>query len=99
MMLGRYDPAAGKDAPADVSAGAYGAILNRGQYLSACSVGSTSGVSICAAVQHGRVQGVTVRTTPASIETADCVATAVRGMSFPSHPRMDITRTTFAASE
>ncbi|MBN2196109.1 MAG: hypothetical protein JW751_25050 [Polyangiaceae bacterium] len=95
-----FDPKAVKDAPApEVTAGMHGMILNLGQYLVVCSVADTSGVTICAAVQHGRVQGVTVRTMPASIEMADCVARTVRGMSFPAHPRMDVTRTTFAPSE
>jgi hypothetical protein len=52
-------------------------------------------IQICAAVQNGVAIGVTVTTTPGNASVASCVATAVRGLSFPSHPRMDVTHTTF----
>jgi hypothetical protein len=54
-------------------------------------------VRICAAVQDGRAVGVTVSTDPPSGAMNRCVAGAVRGLGFPSHPRMDVTTTTFAA--
>ena len=53
------------------------------------------GVSICAAVQNGRAVGVTVRTTPSSPGIAGCIRSAVFGMGFPAHPRLDITSTMF----
>ena len=52
--------AEGRKGPADLTAGAYGSILNTGTYLNACGVPSSMGVSICAAVQSGRAVGVTV---------------------------------------
>lgn len=55
-------------------------------------------VEICVAVRQGRVLGVTVGTDPGSSSIQSCVARAVRGLSFPSHPRMDVTRTRFAAN-
>jgi hypothetical protein len=80
----------------DLTAGAYGAVLNRGSYLNACGVPSNMGVNICAAVQNGRAVGVTVTTNPSNPGIASCIAAQVRGLGFPAHPRMDVARTTFA---
>ena len=84
-----------KSAPPDLSAGAYGKVLNNGSYLNACGVPNSMHVTICAAVQNGRAVGVTVSTDPSDKRIAGCVAGAVRGLSFPSHPRLDVTTTTF----
>jgi hypothetical protein len=94
----RYIEDYDKSAPPDLSAGAYGAVLNRGTYLNSCGVPSNMTVNICAAVQNGRAVGVTVTTSPSNGGISRCVAGAVRGLSFPSHPRLDITNTTFAAN-
>jgi hypothetical protein len=87
----------GNNGPPDLTAGAYGAVLNKGTYLNSCGVPPSMGVNICAAVQNGRAVGVTVTTDPPSPGIASCVAAQVRGMGFPAHPRLDVTRTTFAA--
>jgi len=86
----------GQRGQADITAGQYGAILNSGRYLNGCGVPESMGVSICAAVQNGRAVGVTVTTTPRNPGIAGCVAAAVRRINFPSHPKLDVTRTTFA---
>jgi hypothetical protein len=86
----------GAGVPPDLSAGAYGAVLNRGGYLNSCGVPSNMEVNICAAVQNGRAVGVTVSTRPHNSGVASCIAGAVRGLGFPAHPRLDVTRTTFA---
>ena len=87
----------GSDTPPDLTAGAFGTVLNRGTYLNGCGVPSTMSVSICAAVQNGRAVGVTVTTDPPNGQTASCISGAVRALSFPSHPRLDVTQTSFAA--
>ena len=92
----RYVEDYSKDAPPDLSAGAYGAVLNRGTYLNSCGVPPTMSVSICAAVQNGRAVGVTVSTKPRSGGIASCISGHIRSMSFPSHPRLDVSTTTFA---
>jgi hypothetical protein len=79
----------------DISAGSYGAKLNQGTYLNSCGVPAGTKVSICAAIQNGRAVGVTVSLTPSDPGKAGCVAGAVRGMSFPSSPSLDVTTTTF----
>ncbi len=80
---------------ADITAGQYGAILNRGSYFSHCGVPDSMGLSICAAVQNGRAVGVTIVSKPRDRRVESCVASAVRGLSFPSHPKLDVTRTQF----
>jgi hypothetical protein len=84
--------------PPDLSAGAYAGVLNKGSYLNSCGVPSNMAVSICAAVQNGRAVGVTVVTTPSNPGISSCVRAQVMGLGFPSHPRMDVARTTFAAN-
>ncbi len=80
---------------ADLTAGQYGSILNRGNYFSHCGVPGDMEVHICAAVQNGRAVGVSVRTVPSNPGITGCVAGSVRGLSFPSHPKLDVTRTAF----
>jgi eukaryotic-like serine/threonine-protein kinase len=82
---------------ADLTAGQYGRVLNSGSYFGHCGVPNNMGVSICAAVQNGRAVGVTVSTTPADRQKIACITSAVRNLSFPSHPKMDVTRTRFDA--
>ncbi len=82
---------------ADITASQYGSILNGGGYLNGCGLPSSTGVDVCVAVQNGRAVGVTVRTRPHNASAASCIASHVRGISFPSHPKLDVTRTSFAA--
>lgn len=86
----------GKRGQADITRAQYGAILNRGSYFGHCPVPSSMGVNICAAVQNGRAVGVTVTTTPRNRAAEACVAASVRRITFPSHPKLDVTRTVFA---
>lgn len=88
----------GNNGPPDLTAGQYGAVLNRGSYLNACGVPSSMEVNVCAAVQNGRAVGVTVTTRPSNPGIASCIARQVRAISFPSHPRLDVARTTFSAN-
>ena len=80
---------------ADLPREAFAAVLDRGTYLSGCGVPDTMRVDICAAVQRGRAVGVTVVTRPANGRVQSCVARAVRGLRFPSHPKLDVARTRF----
>lgn len=87
----------GEKGQADITAGQYGRVLNGGGYFSHCGVPMSMNVSICAAVQNGRAVGVTVSTQPRDAKKTSCIASAVRNLSFPSHPKLDVTRTRFAA--
>lgn len=87
----------GEQGQADITAGQYGRVLNSGSYFSHCGVPSSMAVNICAAVQNGRAVGVTVSTRPSDPKKVSCITSAVRNLSFPSHPKLDVTRTSFAA--
>ncbi|HMA92210.1 MAG TPA: hypothetical protein VKP30_05965 [Polyangiaceae bacterium] len=89
----------GQRGQADITAGQYGAILNSGQYLNSCGVPSSMGVYICAAIQNGRAVGISVSTTPPNAGIAGCIRGAVSRINFPSHPKLDVTKTTFAPSK
>lgn len=80
---------------ADLTAGQFNAILGNGSYLNACGVPGDMGVKVCAAVQNGRAVGVTVTTNPKNAGLQSCIASKVRGMSFPVHPKLDVARTSF----
>jgi eukaryotic-like serine/threonine-protein kinase len=79
----------------DLTAGSFGGVLNNGSYVIGCGAPMSMTVSICAAIQNGRAVGVTVSTDPPNPGIASCVAGRVRGMGFPSHPALDVTRTVF----
>jgi hypothetical protein len=87
----------GSGVPADITGSQYAAILNGGGYLNGCGLSSSMGVDVCVAVQNGHAVGVTVRTSPHNGGVAGCIAGHVRGLSFPVHPKLDVTRTHFAA--
>jgi eukaryotic-like serine/threonine-protein kinase len=85
----------GGKGPADITGGQYGTVLNRGSYFAHCGVPDDMNINICAAIQNGRAVGVTVVTKPRDGRIASCIAQGVRGLSFPSHPKLDVTRTAF----
>lgn len=87
----------GKGGQADITADQFGRVLNSGTYFSHCGVPNSMAVNICAAVQGGKAVGVTVRTQPHDSQKQACITKAVRNLSFPSHPKLDVTRTRFAA--
>lgn len=83
-----------KGAP-DLTQGQFASVLNNGTYLNGCGVPDSTVVNICAAVQNGRAVGVTVSMQPPNPSAQSCVASKIRGISFPSNPKLDIARTTF----
>jgi eukaryotic-like serine/threonine-protein kinase len=87
----------GQKMQADITRAQYGAVLNSGSYLNGCGLPSSTSVDVCVAVQNGRAVGVTIRTEPSNAGVASCISRKVRGLSFPSHPKLDVTRTRFAA--
>jgi hypothetical protein len=85
----------GPKGQADLTREQYGSVLNRGSYFGHCGVPDSTNLSICAAVQNGRAVGVTVVAKPRDRRIESCVAAGVRGLSFPSHPKLDVSRTNF----
>ncbi len=92
-----YEITMGQKQRADLTRGQLGAVLNTGSYLNACGVPSSMSVNICAAIQNGRAVGVTVVTNPRNGAKASCISSQIRRLSFPSNPKLDVTRTSFAA--
>jgi eukaryotic-like serine/threonine-protein kinase len=80
---------------ADLTQGQYSSVLNRGSYFGHCGVPDSMHLTICAAVQNGRAVGVTVTATPPDRRIQSCVAAGVRGLSFPSNPKLDVATTRF----
>jgi hypothetical protein len=70
-------------------------VLGRGSYIDACDVGSGTEIEVCAAIRHGRAEGVSVCLEPADAEAGDCIARAVRRLKFAEQERLDLTETTF----
>lgn len=77
----------------DVPRQAYARQLEDFDQYGRCDLNLEMNVSICVAVRGGKTQGVTVRTQPANARLADCIASAVQNMRFPSSPHMDVVRT------
>lgn len=94
--IASYVEDANRKAPKDLGASDFGRVLNKGDYLDRCGVPTTTAVDICVAVQNGRSVGVTVNTSPSNSKLDRCLSRVLRGVSFPSHPRMDVVRTRFA---
>jgi hypothetical protein len=84
-----------KGGQADLTAGHFASVLNNGSYIVGCGTPSSMKVSVCAAVQNGRAVGVTVTTEPPNGGISSCIANAVRRMTFPSNPKLDIATTRF----
>jgi hypothetical protein len=76
--------------------GANAAVVGNGSYIISCGAPMSMTVRVCAAVQNGRAVGVTVTTDPPNKGIAACVVNRVGGMSFPSRPTLDVTKTVFA---
>ncbi len=85
----------GPKGQADLTANQFGSVLNNGSYITGCGTPGSMHVNVCAAVQNGRAVGVTVTTEPPNGGIASCIANAVRRMSFPSNPKLDVATTRF----
>ncbi len=85
----------GPKGQADLTQGQYSSVLSRGSYFGHCGVPESTNLNICAAVQNGRAVGVTVTATPPDRRIQSCVAAGVRGLSFPSNPKLDVATTRF----
>lgn len=85
----------GPKGQADLTANQFGGVLNNGSYIVGCGAPQSMHVNVCAAVQNGRAVGVTVTTEPPNGGVANCVAGAIRRMSFPSNPKLDVATTRF----
>jgi hypothetical protein len=72
------------------------ALLADGRYLAHCGLGARSALTLCTAVEQGRVVGVSVTTDPASARVDACVRRAVAGLSFTPSAELEVFTTYFA---
>lgn len=79
----------------DLTRDAFAAVLENGAYLSHCAIPERMALEVCAAVQDGRVVGVSVTTTPRDPAIGACVRRAVAALRFPRSSQLDVTRTRF----
>jgi hypothetical protein len=91
------DLSAARGAP-DLTRNAFAAVLENGAYLAHCAIPERAALEICAAVQGGRVVGVSVVTEPRNPAISACVRRAVAALHFPQSSRLDVTRTRFEPS-
>jgi hypothetical protein len=82
----------------DLTRDAFASTLENGAYLNRCAIPARTALEICAAVQGGRVVGVSVRAEPRDSAISNCVRRAVAGLRFPVSARLDVTRTRFEAT-
>lgn len=70
--------------------------LADGSYFTHCGLSARTALTLCTAVEQGRVVGVTVTTVPTSSRVNGCVRNAVAGLRFTASPEIDVFTTYFA---
>jgi len=64
-------------------------------FVTACGTPDSTKVTVKVAIKNGRAVGVSVYTSPPDGRVASCIDHAVRGLSWPSNPKMDSFQTTY----
>jgi hypothetical protein len=82
----------------DLPREAFAAVLDNGAYLGACALPPRTALEICAAVQDGKVVGVSAQSEPRNPALNACVRRAVAALRFPKSARLDLARTRFEAA-
>ncbi len=81
----------------DLTRDAFASVLENGAYLARCAIPSRTALDICAAVQDGKVVGVSVTSDPRNPAINACVRRSVAALRFPQNARLEVTRTRFEA--
>ena len=79
----------------DLTDGQLSGPLRSGGFISACGAPDSMKVEVRVAIKLGHAVGVTVVTNPPNTGVASCIDHAVRGMSWPSSPKMDSFKTNY----
>lgn len=69
--------------------------MKSGGFVSACGAPNDMKVTVKVAVQNGRAVGVSVYTNPANGGVQSCIDRQVRGLGWPSSPKLDSFTTTY----
>ncbi|MEO7110214.1 MAG: hypothetical protein ABI183_07250, partial [Polyangiaceae bacterium] len=80
---------------ADLTDGQLSGPLHSGAFLGACGAPDSMKVKVQVAIKSGHAVGVTVSTTPPNTGVSSCIDHAVRGMGWPSSPKMDSFTTSY----
>lgn len=72
-----------------------GPMRNVGSFLASCGAPDSMKVTVKVAIKNGRAVGVTVSTDPANPGVGSCIDRSVRGLSWPSNPKMDTLTTRY----
>lgn len=84
----------GKAGP-DLTDAQLSAPLKNAAFISGCGAPDSMKVTVRVAVKNGRAYGVTVTTNPPNPTVAACVDRHVRGLGWPTNPKMDTLTTTY----
>jgi hypothetical protein len=79
----------------DLTDGQLSGPLRSGGFISACGAPDSMKVKVQVAIKNGHAVGVTVTTTPPNSGIQSCIDHAVRGMGWPSSPKMDSFTTSY----
>jgi len=64
-------------------------------FVTACGTPDSTKVTVKVAIKNGRAVGVSVYTSPPDARVASCIDHAVRGIAWPSNPKMDSFTTSY----
>jgi hypothetical protein len=79
----------------DLSDAQLAAPMKNAAFIDACGAPSNMKVTVKVAVKMGRAVGVSVYTNPSQPSVASCIDRHVRGLSWPSNPKMDSFTTSY----
>lgn len=85
----------GKGSGPDLTDGQLNAPMRNASFISGCGAPDSMKVTVKVAVKNGRAVGVSVYPSPPDAKVASCVDRHVRGLSWPSSPKMDSFTTTY----
>lgn len=79
----------------DLSNAQLEAPMRNAAFISSCGAPDSMKVTVRVAVKNGRAAGVSVYTTPPNPGVSSCIDRHVRGLSWPSNPKMDSFTTSY----
>jgi len=87
--------AMGAKAGPDLTDGQLSAPMRNASFISGCGAPDSMKVTVKVAIKNGRAVGVSVYPNPPNPQVAGCIDRHVRGLAWPSNPKMDSFTTTY----
>lgn len=85
----------GKSSGPDLSDAQLAGPMNDTTFIDECGAPEDMGITVKVAIKSGRAVGVSVSTSPHSANVSNCIDHHIRGLSWPSSPKMDSFVTTY----